>query len=81
MYRSTREALEFCAPLIVDEALIVFDDWNPLAAQNMGEKRAFDEFLNEHPRLRARDYGVSYAPNAKAFLVTRLPSEAGVDRS
>jgi predicted O-methyltransferase YrrM len=59
IYSSTRDALRFCAPLIQDEAIIFFDDWttNNLDAKNMGEKRAFDEFLAENPQLVAEEFG------------------------
>ena len=75
IYTSTKEALEFCAPLIKDKAVICFDDWNSgnLAEKNMGEKKAFDEFLQKYPYFKAEDYG-SYAcnnlPNGKLFMVT-----------
>jgi hypothetical protein len=44
---STREALDFCAPLIKDQALVLFDDWNTgnPAAKNPGERKAFEEWL------------------------------------
>src|SRR5918995_2600936 len=47
IYTSTREALDFCAPLITDRALMLFDDWNTgnLAAKNLGERKAFEEWL------------------------------------
>lgn len=75
MYSSTKEALEFCGPLILDEAVIVFDDWNPSAKYNKGEKRAFDEFLGANPELEAVETGVySYLPgdlHGKVFRVSR----------
>jgi hypothetical protein len=67
---SAKEALAFCASLIGEEAIIFFDDWYPLAKKNMGEKRAFDEFLNNHPFLAAEAFG-SYLPHGKIFLVSR----------
>ena len=53
MYRSAREALDFCAPLIHDQAVIIFDDWyaGGLDRKNLGEKRAFEEFLSRQRRL------------------------------
>jgi len=47
LYSSARTALEFCAPLIRDDAVILFDDWWPetLGKANAGEKLAFEEFL------------------------------------
>jgi O-methyltransferase len=71
MYRSTCEALQFCERLIAPEALMVFDDWHPLAEKNMGEKRAFDEFLQAHPSLHPTPYGSTYHWHAEAFWVTR----------
>ena len=75
MYISAKQALDFCADLILDQTVIVFDDWNSyaLAEQNMGEKRAFDEFLKENPKLISREIGnYSYQnfTNGKLFLVS-----------
>jgi len=84
MYLSAKEALDFCAPLIKDQTVIFFDDWNTgdLAAKNMGEKRAFDEFLHENPRFTAEKFG-SYSyrgiPNGEIFLVTN--TEAHPDKT
>lgn len=78
---SARAALDFCAPLIRDHTVIVFDDWHAggLASRNLGEKRAFDEFLSRHPefvaeRLSHGPFG-SYSDNAEIFLVSRRSSE------
>lgn len=71
MYSSARDALNFCAPLIRDQAMVLFDDWNPLAESNMGEKLAFDEFLAANPHFAVEDFG-TYTPNAKVVLVRRV---------
>lgn len=73
LYSSAREALFFCAPLIKDKAVILFDDWagGNLAAQNLGEKKAFDEFLAANPQLRAEDFG-KYDAHSKVFKVSRV---------
>jgi O-methyltransferase len=75
MYLSAREALIFCGPLIRDAAIIFFDDWHAhagrLAESNMGEKRAFEEFLHANPQFAAEQLS-SYHANAEVFLVTRL---------
>lgn len=50
LYSSTKEALDFCAPLIEDDVVVFFDDWDGgrgLAERGLGERRAFDEFLAE----------------------------------
>jgi predicted O-methyltransferase YrrM len=74
MYLSAKEALRFCASLIQKEAVILFDDWysgDRLADRNLGEKRAFDEFLSENPYFKAEELS-SYRENAKIFLVSRI---------
>jgi O-methyltransferase len=57
LYSSTKDVLNFCSPLIQDQAIIFFDDWNAedLAEKNMGEKKAFDEFLEENPQFEAKE--------------------------
>ena len=82
MYLSAKEALDFCAPLIQDQAIILFDDWHAgeLAQKHMGEKRAFDEFLEENDQLTAQEFGAySYrgVPSAKIFLVTNTGHLSG----
>lgn len=83
-YSSAKEALNFCGPLIQDEVMIFFDDWDAgigLADRDLGEKAAFDEFLREHPDLSAQEFGTYYhtemgprsalVNSSKIFLVTR----------
>lgn len=72
MYSSTVDVLKFCEPLIQDRAAIFFDDWNSdnLAAKNLGEKKAFDEFLQAHPEFTVEEFG-SYHANSNCFIVTR----------
>ena len=71
LYSSAVDCLAFSDPLIRDEAIVCFDDWHQLAEKNMGEKRAFDEFLAARPQLVARDFG-RYGRNSEAFSVVRL---------
>lgn len=73
LYSSARDALNFCAPLIKDRAVILFDDWfaGDLAEKNLGEKKAFAEFLAAHPELEAEDLGDTYFQLAKVFKVVR----------
>ncbi len=73
LYLSTKEALDFCGPLIQDVAIIFFDDWHAreLDKRDMGEKRAFEEFLKENPQFIVESIG-SYHPNAEVFLVKKI---------
>jgi O-methyltransferase len=79
IYASARPALVFCEPLIRDRAVIFFDDWpgDGPEAQGLGERRAFQELLAEHPDLAAEELE-PYAQKGRAFLVTR--ATAGSDR-
>jgi hypothetical protein len=72
LYSSTVDVLKFCEPLIQDEVVIFFDDWNSnnLADKNLGEKKAFDEFLQEHSDLAVKEFG-NYAAHTACFIVTR----------
>jgi hypothetical protein len=71
LHSSTRDALQFCAPLMVDETILFFNDWHTrhLAMKGMGQKRAFEEFLAAHPEFSAERFG-SYL-DASCFVVRR----------
>ncbi len=80
LYSSSERALEFVAPLIHEEVLVLLDDWDGgtgLAEQNIGERRAFEEFLERHPELSAREFDTYYHTEmeppvpAKVFAVSR----------
>jgi predicted O-methyltransferase YrrM len=84
IYSSAKEALRFCAPLIKDEAVVVFDDWGSgnLAERDLGEKRAFDEFLRDNPDLMAeRLPDLRYTEASEVFLVKRTRHEDGAEAS
>ena len=72
IYSSAQQALRFCAPLIQDVALIMFDDWHAgqLAEKNLGEKKAFEEFLADWPCFSAERFE-SYGTRAETVFVTR----------
>jgi O-methyltransferase len=72
MYSSAKEALNFCAPLIGNEALVLFDEWNitRLPGKMLGEKKAFHEFLEEHACFSAVPFA-QYAERSQAFLISR----------
>ncbi len=72
LYSSSKQALAFCAPLIEDQALILFDEFHPrgLGGKYVGERRAFDEFMRENPCFTCEPFG-KYAPRTETFLITR----------
>ena len=72
IYSSTVDVLKFCEPLIQDEVVVFFDDWNSnhLADKNLGEKKAFDEFLAAHPEFTIQEFG-NYTSHSACFIVKR----------
>lgn len=77
IYLSAKQCLEFSAQLIKDHAILFFDDWfafeGQLAQKNMGEKRAFDEFMADHPEFISKDLeGFEYNSDSKTILVSRI---------
>ncbi|HEY1384769.1 MAG TPA: TylF/MycF/NovP-related O-methyltransferase [Dongiaceae bacterium] len=71
IYSAARETLWFCEPLIGDVAVVFFDDWASKSVQhNLGEREAFQEFLDEFPGFSAEPLP-TYSPNARVFLLTR----------
>lgn len=72
IYTSTKEALDFCAPLITDHALVLFDDWNSgnLASKNLGERKAFEEWLVQWGCFEAEPFG-AYRAKSETFIVSR----------
>ncbi|MGI9438028.1 MAG: TylF/MycF/NovP-related O-methyltransferase, partial [Geminicoccaceae bacterium] len=55
LYSSTARCLEFVAPLLTNNAVLIFDDWysHDLADKNLGERKAFEEFIAEHSEFAA----------------------------
>ena len=78
LYTSTREALDFCAPLLGDHCVILFDDWESTDNRH-GEKRAFGEFLQKHAEFEVEDLG-GYHDHARVVLLQRNPRPAPPDQ-
>jgi O-methyltransferase len=61
MYTSSKQALDFCVPLIDQEAVLIMDDWyasnGSFVDRNMGQPRALNEFLAENPHFQTNDAG------------------------
>jgi O-methyltransferase len=71
---STREALEFCAPLVRDRTIVFFDDWATvdLAERGLGERAAFDAWLADHPEMSAEELpALSFDRGSRAFMIIR----------
>lgn len=73
IYSASRCALAFVAPLIVDDAVIFFDDWGwREQAGEIGQKEAFAEMLAQDPSLSAAPLP-AYFEHARVFRVSRRP--------
>ena len=72
IYTSARDSLAFVEPMIGDYAVMLFDDWHAggLAEQNLGEKRAFDEFLRRNPDIETEELP-AYNENSAIFVLKR----------
>lgn len=67
LYESTVSVLKWIPPFLQVGTVIIFDDWNCFKADpNRGERRAWREFLDAHPRLRF-EFFVSTA-EGQAFI-------------
>lgn len=57
LYESTVPVLNFITPYLQDGAILVFDDWYCFRARrDMGEQKAFSEWLAKNPQLSAQQY-------------------------
>jgi hypothetical protein len=69
-YSSSKDALDFIAPFIVEPMIICLDDWklNDLDIKNLGEYKSFNEFLDCNRHLTVKEIK-SYNRKSKSFLV------------
>ncbi len=71
IYSASKEALDFCAPLIKDQAVVFFDDWGSRFNKGaIGQNEAFDEFMADNPELAAEPLP-AYSTDARMFLISR----------
>jgi O-methyltransferase len=69
LYASAQQALAFCAPLITDNAIIVFDDWPADESGYQGENVAYAEFLAAHCHFASTKLDLAYSRNSAVFLI------------
>ena len=69
-YSSSKVVLDFIGPLLIEEAILCFDDWklNDLDIKGMGEYKSFNEFLESNTHLEAEEIK-SYNRKSKSFLI------------
>jgi len=70
-YTSTIVVLNFIKDLLMEQTLIIFDDWNCFDGnEEKGQRRAFREFLTANPNLAAESL-FSYGLYGQVFLVKK----------
>jgi O-methyltransferase len=69
LYSSTVDVLRFIAPLIQDQSILIFDDWNCFEGDNdKGQRKAFAELLARRADLRAEPL-FEYGTWGQVFLI------------
>lgn len=57
LYESAVSVLDFITDYVVDGTLVIFDDWYCFRGRNdLGEQKAFNEWLAKNPTIRAEQY-------------------------
>jgi hypothetical protein len=71
LYSSTAEVLDWLASLLDDGSILLFDDWETFGdREDLGQKKAFADFLVAHPDLEAEDL-LTFEPHGRGFVVRR----------
>lgn len=69
LYSSTTHVLDFIPDMIIDNSILMFDDWNCFNGdEERGQKRAFREFLEANRSVSARKL-FSYGMTGQVFTV------------
>lgn len=73
LYQSTQCVLPFINTLLVDGAILAFDDWNCYKGDpSKGQRRAFNESFAEQKDISFQPF-LSFGWHGQSFLVRRLP--------
>ena len=76
LYESTVWVLEFVERYLRDGSIIIFDDWYCFANRaDMGEQKAFTEWLERNRHLQATPYK-EFGWDGKAFIINHVPNLA-----
>lgn len=71
LYHSTVDVLNFLSDLLQEGSILMFDDWNCFdGADDKGERRAFREYLEQHPKWQAEAF-VSFGWHGQSFILHR----------
>lgn len=76
LYSSTREVLSWLSDLIVDGSILLFDDWRSFGNESaVGQPKAFREFLEARPHLRAEPY-LDFSYHGRGFVIRAQSAES-----
>lgn len=71
LYASTRDVLNFIGAMLLDQTLLMFDDWNCYDRDdNRGQRKAFREFLDTHPDVNAQPF-LAYGAYGQVFVLSK----------
>lgn len=71
LYSSTKEVLTWLESYLVDGSVLLFDDWESFGDDgDLGQKKAFAEFLDENPDVKV-DPLLSFKPHGTGFVLRR----------
>jgi O-methyltransferase len=74
IFESTVLALDFIESYLVDGSIVIFDDWYCFGNRSeMGEQKAFREWLDRHRYLTATPYK-EFGWDGKSFIINQLSS-------
>lgn len=69
LYESTLQTLRWLHPLLVENSVLLFDDWHNFNDDpNKGEQRAFQEFLDSHREFKAVPF-TDIGKHGKGFVL------------
>jgi len=69
LYSSTVDSLNFMEKLIIDNSMLIMDDWGGFDAdEERGQQLAFTEFLHRNPQWRAERW-FSYGSYGQVFIM------------
>jgi hypothetical protein len=71
LYSSTTEVLAWLADYLDDGSVLLFDDWETFGdREDLGQKKAFGDFLAAHPGIGA-EHLLTFAPHGRGFVLRR----------
>lgn len=72
LYESAASALEFLEPMLLDQTILIMDDWNAFDRdESRGERLAMAEFLRRHPQWKAEPW-FHYRNYGQVFVMRKI---------